>query len=101
VRYERTERARRDYARLSDNEKQLFKDAVALLNEAYDRRGDRPVPVWPKQLRVKDVEGATGVWEMTWRWPDGRATFEYVRIANGELAIRWRRIGGHEIFREP
>jgi hypothetical protein len=39
---------------------------------------------------------------MTWSFagPDGRATFEFITI-DGEPAIRWRRIGGHEIFAEP
>ena len=39
---------------------------------------------------------------MTWSFaePDGRATFEFVEI-EGELAIRWRRIGTHEIFGRP
>ena len=39
---------------------------------------------------------------MTWSFsgPDGRATFQYVTIA-GALAIRWRRIGGHDIFATP
>jgi hypothetical protein len=36
---------------------------------------------------------------MTWSFsgPDGRTTFEWVR-AGGEIQIRWRRIGGHEIY---
>lgn len=99
--YERTERARRDYARLSDRGKELFRTAVARLNEAYGQREDQPIPDWPKQLQIKDVEGAPGVREMTWHWPDGRATFEYVSLTSGDVAIRWRRIGGHEILREP
>jgi len=37
---------------------------------------------------------------MTWQWPNGRATFEWVEIG-GELAIKWHRVGGHEIFGEP
>jgi hypothetical protein len=39
---------------------------------------------------------------MTWSFsgPDGRATFEYVEV-DGEPAIRWRRIGGHDVFRAP
>jgi len=49
----------------------------------------------------KDVEGAKGIWEMTWEWSNRRATFEYVEVGGGEVAIRWRRIGGHEIYREP
>jgi hypothetical protein len=51
---------------------------------------------------MKPVRGYESIWEMTWSFsgPDGRATFEFVSI-DGELAIRWRRIGGHRIFREP
>jgi hypothetical protein len=103
VKYERTERARNDYAHLDDQTKQLFKDAVVLMNEAYERRGDRAIPIWPKRLRIKAVEDSHGVWEMTWSFtgPDGRATFEYFDAGDGEVGIRWRRIGGHEIFRNP
>jgi hypothetical protein len=57
---------------------------------------------WPTKVRVKSVEGAPGIWEMTWSFsgPDGRATFEWIEI-DGEAAIRWRRIGGHRIFADP
>ena len=57
---------------------------------------------WPASLRVKAVESAPGIWEMTWSFsgPDGRATFEWVQI-DGTLGVRWRRIGGHAIFRRP
>ena len=43
-----------------------------------------------------------GVWEMTWSFagPDGRATFEWA-TSDGEPVVRWRRIGGHEIFGQP
>jgi hypothetical protein len=53
-------------------------------------------------MRVKKIEGAEGVWEMTWSWPDpdGRATWEWVRI-DGEAAIRWRRVGTHDILSNP
>jgi len=39
---------------------------------------------------------------MTWSFsgPDGRATFEWIEI-DGEPAIFWRRVGGHEILGEP
>jgi hypothetical protein len=54
-----------------------------------------------KGLRVKGVQGASGVYEMTWA-DDGRATFEYgSEIIEGEPHIVWRRIGGHEIFNSP
>ena len=51
---------------------------------------------------MRRIQGSAGVWEMTWSFagPDGRATFEWISI-DGELAVRWRRIGRHEIFRQP
>jgi hypothetical protein len=52
-------------------------------------------------LRVRGVEGAPGIFEMTWA-PDGRATFEYGKeISPGEPHIIWRRVGGHDIFGAP
>ncbi len=57
---------------------------------------------WLNGLRVKPVEGASGVWEMTWSMtnPDGRATWEWISI-EGEAGIRWRRLGTDEIFDSP
>jgi hypothetical protein len=53
------------------------------------------------RLRVKRVQGAPQVWEMSWA-PDGRATFEYgPEVRPGEAHIIWRRIGTHSIFRQP
>lgn len=54
------------------------------------------------KLRIKSVEGASGIWEMTWSFPgpDGRATFQWVTI-DGEAGIRWRRIGNHRILEDP
>lgn len=53
------------------------------------------------RLRVKRVQSAPGVWEMTWA-PDGRATFEYgAELLPGEPHVIWRRIGTHEIFNRP
>lgn len=42
------------------------------------------------------------MWELTWSFagPDGRATFEFFAV-DGETAIRWRRVGRHDIFRNP
>jgi hypothetical protein len=59
-------------------------------------------PKWPSGLRIRNVEDAAGIWEVTWSFsgPAGRATFEYIQI-DGKLALRWRRIGGHEIFKSP
>jgi hypothetical protein len=52
-------------------------------------------------LRVKAVQGASGVFEMT-RADDGRATFQYGNaILEGEPHVIWRRVGIHEIFKKP
>lgn len=91
-----------DFGRLSPAERAPFLLAVREINAAYAARGGRGLPRRPAKLRIKRVQGATGVWEMTWSFagPDGRATFEFVEI-DGEPAIRWRRVDGHEIFQEP
>jgi len=66
VKYRREDSFIADYARLSDQERALFKRAVRQMNEAYEQRGEQPLPRWPTHLRVRDVEGAPGVFEMTW-----------------------------------
>lgn len=54
-----------------------------------------------KGLRVKGVQGATGIYEMTWA-PDGRATFEYgPGLVPGEPHVVWRRVGTHAVFGRP
>jgi len=57
---------------------------------------------WPNSMRVKKVEGAEGIWEMTWSWkdPDGRATWEWITLER-ERAIRWRRVGALDVFKSP
>ena len=90
------------YRALSVRKQELFRQAVAAINDAYGQRGERPLPVWPARLRIKPVVDTSGIWEMTWSFsgPDGRATFEYFP-AGIETAIFWRRIGTHRIFRNP
>lgn len=52
-------------------------------------------------LRVNGVQGAAGVFELTWA-PDGRATFEYgTMVTAGEQHVVWRRVGTHAIFSRP
>lgn len=87
---------------MSPGERSLFRQAVREINDVYAARGDHPLPHWPAKLRIRRLGDATGIWEMTWSFagPAGRATFEIVEI-NGEPAIRWRRVGGHDIFRSP
>jgi hypothetical protein len=52
-------------------------------------------------LRVKKMKGHENIWEMTWA-ADGRATFSYAEpVKPGQPHVIWRRIGTHEIFKEP
>ena len=91
-----------DVRRLSAHELRLFRTVVLEQFAPAAERVARREGSWPKKLRVRRVEGVPGIWEMTWSFsrPDGHATFEWIDIG-GEPAIRWRRVGGHEIFREP
>ncbi len=103
MRYQTTPSFEADWRRLSESERDLFRRIVRdVFHPVCERRRTNPAALWPKALRVRDVEQAPGIWEMTWSFsgPDGRATFEWVEI-EGEPGIRWRRIGGHAVFRKP
>ena len=63
-----------DWARLSKDERATFQEVVSRrFHPACERRRTHPSSPWSASLRVKDVEGAPGVWEMTWSFagPDG------------------------------
>ena len=102
MKYAVLESFRADYKRLSASEQDLFRKALRDFIEACERHAVDSTTGWPASLRVKDVENAAGVLEMTWSFsgPDGRATFEWIQI-DGQLAVRWRRLGGHAIFKNP
>ncbi len=102
MKFETTARFDGDFRRLPKAERDLFRAALVAFIPAAESRATRPNAPWPKRLRIKSVKGAPGIWEMTWSFagPDGRATFEWATIA-GSPGIRWRRIGGHAIFRQP
>ncbi len=103
MRFEWTPQFDADLNRLSDSEHELFgKVAKEDFSPACDRHRADPPQARPRRLRVKHVTGTEGVFEMTWSFagPDGRATFEWVMIGD-EVGIRWRRIGGHAIFKNP
>ena len=108
MRYERSASFKADYKKLNDSERQLFREAARAFNAAADRVTAGGVGAWPASLRVRGIQGADGVFEMTWSFsgPDGRATWEWVTVtdpANGQRnrAVRWRRIGGHAVFKNP
>src|SRR4051812_26219049 len=102
MRYQKTTRFDGDLNRLSAEEQALFRKVV--LEEfvpAVERWVENPGSRWPASLQVKPLKNASGIWTMTWSFtgPVGRATFEWVK-ADAPM-LRWRRIGGLEIFGEP
>jgi hypothetical protein len=90
---------KRDFKRLSPEDKKRFEDVVQNKFVPDVSRGQfRP------GLRVKPVqgvgvpEGQSPVMEMTWA-PDGRATWQFgASVREGLAHIIWRRVGGHEIL---
>ncbi|MHB8509294.1 MAG: hypothetical protein ACYDGR_11695 [Candidatus Dormibacteria bacterium] len=103
MKFERTPQFDADLRRLSQDEYERFRQvAREEFSPACDRRAADPSAPWPARLRVKLVKGTKGVLEMTWSFagPDGRATFELITV-DGELRIRWRRVGCHNIFKRP
>ena len=102
MKFEVTDAFRADTRRLSQSERERLAEVLPAFVTACDRYAADPATAWPSSLRVKDVEGAPGVFEMTWSFsvPDGQATFEWIQIG-GELAVRWRRIGRHDVLGNP
>jgi hypothetical protein len=85
----------REWGRLGDDQREAFLAALALFVTGLRTNAFHP------RLRIKRVQGHPDIWEMSWA-PDGRATFQYGEgPVPGEPHIIWRRIGTHEIFREP
>jgi hypothetical protein len=88
-----TPRFQQDYRKLTDAQRARFQRVV---REAFvpdiDSAAFRP------GLRVRGVQGAPGVYEMTWA-PDGRATWQYGEEQRpGTPHVIWRRVGTHDIF---
>lgn len=94
--YETTSRFAKDFAKLAADDKDRFEKVV---KERFVR--DLALGKFRAGLRVKAVQGADGILEMTWA-PNGRATFQYgdEQVA-GEARVIWRRVGTHDIFDRP
>lgn len=102
MKYERTTHLARDYKKLPDDHQKQFRDAARDFHDAAVEATAGKSSRWPSSLRVKTVQGADGIWEMTWSkdHPDGRATWEWVDI-DGEAGVRWRRVGDHGVLDDP
>jgi hypothetical protein len=94
--FDLTDIFRKDLASLDQLDRQRFERAVkSFVADLKAKHGFRA------GLRVKGVQGAPGVFEMTWA-PDGRATFEYgEELRSGEPHVVWRRVGTHDVFTRP
>ena len=99
MKYETTSAFDRDFKHLAKHHRDKFKELVPEFNAAAERAAEGEDKPWPKSMRVKPVQGTKGVWEMTWSMndPDGRATWEWIEI-EGQAAIRWRRVGDHDVL---
>ena len=94
--YEALSQFWKDWDKLSREQQQAFRVAIEKFVADLKRdHGFRP------GLRVKGVQGAEGIYEMTWA-RDGRATFQYgAAQRSGESHIVWRRVGTHDILACP
>ncbi|WP_329304558.1 hypothetical protein [Streptomyces anulatus] len=97
--YETLPRFTRDLEHLTPEQHRRFRRTVAAF--VNDLRTGRFRP----GLRVKRVQRAAGIYELTWSMgtgPAGRATFEYgAEVHPGAPHVIWRRIGTHDILTGP
>jgi hypothetical protein len=88
-----------DLNRLTPEQRRRFRQTVAAFVEDL-RTGGR----FRAGLRVKRVQRAPGIYELTWSMgtgPAGRATWSYGPERKRGAHIIWRRIGTHDIFTSP
>ncbi|TXR94531.1 hypothetical protein EAO73_35005 [Streptomyces sp. col6] len=98
--YETLPRFAADLDRLTPEQRRKFRQTVAAFVENLRAGGS-----FRAGLRIKRVQRAPGVYELTWSMgtgPAGRATFSYgpARLP-GVPHVIWRRIGTHDILTGP
>lgn len=102
MKFDNLAKFRQDMNGLPIEHQRMFLGLMREFNAACEAYAVDRGTIWPAKFRVKQMVGVKGVWEMTWSYssPDGRATFEFTQI-DGETGVLWRRIGRHEIYKEP
>lgn len=94
--FERLARFDREFRRLPRELKRAFLAMLPLFVAALKEKPS----AFPPAPRVHRVQGASGIWEITFA-PDGRATFQYrEQVLAGEPHVIWRRIGHHGVLDE-
>lgn len=103
MKFQRSERFDSDWGSLKREHRDLFRECFPAFSEACDSHAQTAGFRWPARFRARPMTGYPGIWEMTWSFasPDGRATFEFVRTDDGETLVRWRRIGTHDVYKQP
>ncbi len=56
----------RDWKRLPDEHKRIFRERVGDFHKACDAFAADKAVVWPAALRVSRLTGTKSIWEMTW-----------------------------------
>jgi hypothetical protein len=94
--YRRRNRFATEFGNLSAEDRKAFREAVARFVAAL-RSGSSPDP----SLGISQLVNHPGIYEFHFS-KRGRATFHYETEERGKDAeIMWRRIGGHEIYKNP
>ena len=88
----------RDYERLKHQQQDRFDSKREEFIKDLQAMEKDPRESFRASLRVKKVQGESGLFEMTWA-PDGRAIFSMGRpVIEGKRHIVWHRVGDHSIF---
>lgn len=102
--YWREERFRREYEKLTQEQREAFKlarDQFVRVFQEYEASGRSGIPQFAAWLGVRRLVNHKRIFESRWAG-DGRCTWEYgKRVQTGRYHIIWRRIGTHAIYDDP
>lgn len=92
------------YARLTLDERARFRAARRAFVQAlraWEARGCRGLPKFPRSLGVTPMVNRRNVLELAWA-PGGRCPWEFGTPRRpGVCHVIWRRIGTHAIYEDP